>query len=222
MKNIYKTKSNGFVRDGMFSHEIVYGNYSYIYTTLSVEETKEFKRGMFLFGMVRKDAKVYLKNNKIKLPKKLPSIDYNKKIREDAFGVITSTDLNDAYWRIANNLGIITEATFIKGLKNEFKAVRLAALSTMGREKKYTVIKKGDKTDKMHVIKGDIEMANVYTLIRYTCFKYMNQVKKMLGKDFLAYKTDAIYYCDTEENKKMVNDYFEQKNLVSKQAISEK
>lgn len=45
----------------------------------------------------------------------------------------------------------------------------------------------------------------------------MYQVKKMLGKDFLCYKTDAIYYIDTKENRKAVNDFFVKKDLLIKQ-----
>jgi hypothetical protein len=45
----------------------------------------------------------------------------------------------------------------------------------------------------------------------------MNQVKRKLGKDFLCYKTDCIYYIDTKENRKKVNDFFKEKELFSKQ-----
>jgi hypothetical protein len=45
----------------------------------------------------------------------------------------------------------------------------------------------------------------------------MNKLRKMLGEDFLAYKTDCIYYIDTPENREKVRDYFTQNDLTFKQ-----
>jgi hypothetical protein len=175
---------------------------------------------MFLFGMVRKDAKNYLKKNpEIKLPKKYGQIEYNGKLDEERFGKITGTDLNHAYWRIAYNLGILSDMTYYKGLKDDFKEVRLAALSTLGATKRYQKIKDGILIDDYYVIAGDEKLQQIYKLIRYTCYRYMNQVKKILGIDFLCYKTDCIYYIDTKENRKKVRDFFEEKDLLMKQLV---
>jgi len=133
------------------------------------------------------------------------------------FGKIAATDLNHAYWRIALNYGIITERTYYKGLADQFKSVRLAALSTMGMPKKYFKIKNGEITDDFKLTPSDEAMQKVYKLIRLTCYKYMYQVKRLLKKDFLCYKTDCIYYIDTPENRKIVNEFFEKKSLLSKQ-----
>ena len=69
----------------------------------------------------------------------------------------------------------------------------------------------------MKIIEGDKDLQQIYKLIRYTCYRYMSQVKKILGKDFLCYKTDAIYYMDTKDNRKKVRDFLNQKNLLMKQ-----
>jgi hypothetical protein len=45
----------------------------------------------------------------------------------------------------------------------------------------------------------------------------MAQMKKVLGKDFLCYKTDAIYYIDNKENRKKVKSFFIEKDLLMKQ-----
>lgn len=216
-----KEKADGFIKKGTFTNEVVWGSYSYIIPKLDKKKQKAFKKGMFLFGMVRKDVKDFLKNNKVKLPKKYPQIEYRNDIYldESLLGDITGTDLNHAYWRIALNLGIISEFTYFKGLPEEFKSVRLAALSTMGAVKKYQKIKNGLPINDFFYTKGDEELQKVYKLIRYTCYKYMNEVKKILGRDFLAYKTDAIYYCDSERNRYVVNDFFEKKNLLMKQLV---
>jgi len=211
-------KADGYIKKGVFTNEIVWGNYSYIFSKLDRKKQTAFRKGMFLFGMVRRDAKIFLqRNTKIKLPKKYGQIDYIGSLNEDLLGKVTGTDLNHAYWRIAYNLGIISEQTYIKGLNDSFKSVRLASLSTLGKEKKYQKIKKGEIIDDYLIIGGEEELKSIYILIRYTCYKYMNEVKKLLGKDFLCYKTDCIYYIDNKENRKKVKDFFNQKNLLMKQ-----
>jgi len=218
-KRMVEEKANGLIKRGTFTNEIVWGNNSYIFPCMDKKRQASFKKGMFLFGMVRKDVKEYLKTNTIKLPTKFAQIEYNKELNEDLFGKITATDLNHAYWRIAYNLGIITDKTYTKGLNDDFKAVRLASLSTMGANKKYQKIKNGKLLDEYKVVYGDDNLKDVYKLIRLTCYKYMNQVKKKLGKDFLCYKTDCIYYIDTQYNRKIVRDFFKEKDLYMKQLV---
>jgi hypothetical protein len=215
--NLIETKhGNGLIKKGTFTDEIIWGKKSYIFSVLDKKKQQAFKKGMFLFGMVRKDAKAYLKENTIRLPKKYAQIVYNRTFNPDTHGIIIGADLNHAYWRIAYNLGIISANTYVKGLNDEFKSVRLAALSTMGADKKYTIIKDGKITKDLKIIVGDAELQQIYKLIRYTCYKYMNQVKKILGRDFVAYKTDAIYYISTKENRKLVRDFFKEKDLMLK------
>ena len=218
MNRMVNQKGDGYIKKGTFTNEIVWGKYSYIFSILDKKKQAAFKKGMFLFGMVRKDAKIYLKENPtIKLPKKYNQIEYKGTFDERMFGKVTGTDLNHAYWRIAYNLGILCELTYLKGLDDKFKSVRLAALSTLGADKKYRIIKNGEITNDYKVISGDSNLQEVYKLIRYTCYKYMNQVKKILGHDFLCYKTDCIYYIDTIENRKKVEDFFNEKDLFMKQ-----
>jgi hypothetical protein len=217
INKIETLKGNGYIKKGTFTNEIVWGKNSYIFSVLDKKKQQAFKTGMFLFGMVRKDAKAYLNKNKIKLPKKHSQIEYNGSFNEELFGNVTGTDLNHAYWRIAYNLGIISDHTYMKGIDDKFKSVRLAALSTLGADKKYRIIHNGKITNDYKIIEGDLSLQQIYKLIRYSCYKYMNEVKVILGQDFLCYKTDAIYYIDTKENRKKVRDFFKQKNLLMKQ-----
>lgn len=217
LKKIETLKGNGYIKRGTFTNEIVWGKNSYVFSVLDKKKQQAFKKGMFLFGMVRKDAKAYLKKKTIKLPKKYSQIEYNGSFNPDFFGKVTGTDLNHAYWRIAHNLGIISDMTYMKGLDDKFKSVRLAALSTLGADKKYLIIRNGQITHDYKVVQGDADLQQIYKLIRYTCYKYMNQVKRILGKDFLCYKTDAIYYIDTKENRQKVRQFFKEKNLLMKQ-----
>jgi hypothetical protein len=218
-RRMVEEKANGYIKKGTFTNELVWGHNSYIFPCMDKKRQMAFKKGMFLFGMVRKDVKIYLKSNVVKLPKKYAQIEYTKELNEELFGKITATDLNHAYWRIAYNLNIISENTYQKGLNDQFKAVRLAALSTMGANKKYQIIKDGKIIDEYKIVYGDDNLKDVYKLIRLTCYKYMNQVKKKLGKDFLCYKTDCIYYIDNQYNRKIVNDFFKEKDLYMKQLV---
>lgn len=217
MLNIIKANNgNGYYRKGNFSSELVWDKKSYMFPSQSTKY-KTLTKGMFLFGMVRRDAKIFIKSGKnIKTPKRYPTNEYNDKF--DKFGFkMCGTDLNHAYWRIAYNLGIIAKSTYQKGLDDDFKVVRLSALSTMGKGKDYFVIKDGKVTNEVVKIGYNEEMDNLYKAIRYTCFKYMQVLKKMLGDDFICYRTDCIYYVDTPENRKMVRDYLKEQKMSMKQ-----
>jgi hypothetical protein len=45
----------------------------------------------------------------------------------------------------------------------------------------------------------------------------MQQCANLLGEDFIAYRTDAIYYRDSTENRKLVRDFFKNNKLKYKQ-----
>lgn len=215
---IKKYNGNGYLRKGNFSNEIIWDKKSYLFP--SSGSSKSYGKGMFLFGMVRKDAKAFLKSGKkLKLPKKYPVNEYNNTF--DKFECkLAGTDLNHAYWRIAYNLGVISKNTYFKGLDDEFKTVRLAALSTLGSGKDYYVIKDGTITSEVVKIGVNEDMNVLYKAIRYTCYKYMQIIKDMLKDDFVCYRTDCIYYVDSAENRKMVRDFFKKESMGMKQLYS--
>jgi hypothetical protein len=181
---------------------------------------KVYNKGMFLFGMVRKDATLFIKSGKkIKVPKRYPVNEYNDNF-SNFEAKVTGTDLNHAYWRIAYNLGIISKNTYMKGLDDDFKILRLSALSTLGKGKDYFVIKDGIVTEEVVKIGINEDMDKLYKAIRQTCYMYMQNIKKMLGNDFICYRTDCVYYVDTKENKKLVRDYFKKEKMTYKQLYS--
>jgi len=215
---IKNNEANGYYRKGNFSTEIIWDGKSYMFP--SKGKYRSYTKGLFLFGMVRKDAKNFLKSGrKLRVPKKFPTNEYNDKFT-DFDAKITGTDLNHAYWRIAYNLGIISNRTYISGLDDEFKTVRLSALSTLGKGKDYHVIKNGVFTNEVVKIGFNEDMDKLYRAIRQTCFKYMNQIMKILGNEFVAYKTDCVYYVDSKENRKIVRDFFNEKEMNYKQLPS--
>jgi hypothetical protein len=206
---------NGYYRKGNFSNELVWDGISYIFP--SKVKDNSYVKGMFIFGMVRKDVNDFVNSGrKIKVPKRYPVNEYNDFF--DKFGeAITGTDINHAYWRIAYNLGIISESTYQRGLGDDFKTTRLAALSTLGKGKEYFLIKDGKFTNQVVKIGYNEVLDNIYKAIRYTCYKYMQEIKDLLKNDFVCYRTDCVYYVDSIENRKLVRDYFKSKQMEFKQ-----
>jgi hypothetical protein len=206
---------NAYVRKGNFSSEIVWDGKSYMFP--SDNKHRSYKKGMFLFGMVRKDAKNFIKSGKVlEIPEQFPVNEYNDSF-DKFICKITGTDLNHAYWRIAFNLGIISKATYFKGLDDEFKTVRLAALSTLGKGKDYSIIKDGLHTTDTIKIGLEDNLNALYKAIRYTCYGYMQTLKVLLKEDFVCYRTDCIFYVDTKENRKLVRGYFKSQKVEMKQ-----
>ncbi len=221
MSFLQNYKEDALIRIGNFSTEIVYGKRSFMYPA-KAKDNGAYKRGMFLFGMVRRDAKLFLHNGgKVTIPKRYPVNVYNNKF-DGWESRITATDLNHAYWRIAYNIGIISKSTYLKGLDDDFKVVRLAALSTLGASKQYAVIKKGIITQEYVNLGGDDELKLLYRAIRYTCYKYMQQIRRFLKTDFVAYRTDCIYYADTGENRKLVQCFCKERSMMYKQLYGDK
>lgn len=206
---------NAYVRKGNFSSEIVWDGKSYMFP--SDNKHRSYKKGMFLFGMVRKDAKNFIKSGRVlEMPEQFPVNEYNNSF--DKFSCkITGTDLNHAYWRIAFNLGVISKNTYFKGLDDEFKTVRLAALSTLGKGKDYLVIKDGLHTTETIKIGLEESLNALYKAIRYTCYEYMQTLKVVLKEDFVCYRTDCIFYVDTKDNRKVVRSYFKSQKVEMKQ-----
>lgn len=220
VNKILKLKENALVREGDFSKMIVWDNVCFNYTKSGKDSA--FRKSVYLFGVVRKEAKQWLKlNPDFELPIQYPVNVYNEnytKLDKE----LSATDLDHAYWRIAYLLGIITPTTYEKALNPDFKVVRLAALSTLGAGKEFRVIENGVITDNIVKVGGDEKLQKVYKLIRFTCYDYMQQCANLLGEDFIAYKTDAIYYRDTKENKKIVADFFKKNDLKYKQVYKSK
>ena len=218
--NLLKVYSeDGYYRKGNFSTELIWDRKTYVFPN---KNHRSYRKGFFLFKMVRRDAQKFLDSGKsVRVPTRYPVNDYNDNF--DKFDLpVTGTDLNHAYWRIAYNLGIISKKTYESGLDEEYKVVRLASLSTLGKGKDYYVIRDGKMTKEMVNIGRNEVFEDLYKAIRYTCYKYMQKIKKLLKNDFVCYKTDCVYYVDTPENRKKVRDYFEKESMSMKQLTNRK
>ena len=174
------------------------------------------KKKIYLFNNVKQQVSKWLKENVVFLPDEINSIKYNYDYDTDE-GTMCGTDLNHAYWRIAYLYGMINEKTYISGLDTECKALRLATLSVLGREKKFDSYENGEIKQSYVYQKENVDLKNVFKFIRLTCFSFMKEASDLLGDDFFAWKTDCIYYRENLTNIKMVQDYFDQFNLTYKQ-----
>lgn len=218
LEAIKQNNAMAYIKRGTFSTEVVWGGKAFLFPSKNKKDYSTFKSGLFMFNKVRSDAMAFLNANpKFKLPKRERSIVYSNDIPKNILRKVCATDLNHAYWRLALNLGVITNATYRKGLPTKLKSIRLAALSTLGAGRTYLLINDGVQTKESVTFGVDEGLKDVYKLIRYTCYKHMTKLAKMLGGDFLAYKTDCIYYYDTPTNRAIVNKYFQANDLLFKQ-----
>jgi hypothetical protein len=169
--------------------------------------------------MVQNDVQKFLNINPyIDIPKKVNTAEYNY-FYDDTIGKLTATDLDHAFWRIAYVKGYITKKTYEKGLPSSGKAIRLASLSVLGRGKIFDKYVNGAFVETIVVKKPDATLQKVYVDIRYSCYYMMYELSVILKDDFESWKTDCIYYRDTPENRKIVHNYFEEREMLFKQLI---
>lgn len=214
LNTIKQRKGKAYFREGSFSDEIIWQGRKFLFPS----PKKRIAKGMWVFRSVIIDVQTYVMHNRIKTIERLPVNKWNEKARSFR-GKITATDVDHAYWRVAYLDGIITKSTYLKGLEIKDKSLRLAALANLSSSKEYKVIEDGVITKKTIVLKFNPIFQKVYNNIRYTCYEHMNNIAKMLGDDFICYKTDCIYYKDTEENRLMVQTYLDSALFDWKQLV---
>lgn len=197
------------IRKGSECTEIRLGYILYVFTS-----TANFPRNkLHLFKNVKTDVKKFIERvGTVNLPNEFPVTKFNTDYPYDrSIGI----DVNHAYWRIAYIKGIISQKTYDNGLTEDCKALRLATLSVLGREKKFVPVNiEGGTEDVVQVL--DPEHLKIFKYIRLVCYDMMNTIAKKLGEDFDCWKTDCIYFYDTPENRKTVIDYFDRKKMTYK------
>jgi hypothetical protein len=215
-KKLVVGKGNFLIRFGSECNELIFDNVHNVFST----ENKNFDNKLLcLFNMVLVDVKNFLKINPyIDIPPKVNTIEFNYKY-DDTIGSITATDLDHAFWRIAYVKGYITKKTYTKGLPTSGKAIRLASLSKLGNGKKFDKYINGEFVEQIIAKKTDATLQKVYVDIRYSCYYMMYELSQLLKNDFESWKTDCIYYRDTPENRAIVHNYFEEREMMFKQLI---
>ena len=213
---LVKGKGNFLVRFGSECNELIFDNVHNVFAT----ENKNFPSKMiFLFNMVQNDVRKFLDINPyIDIPPRKNVAEFNYKY-DDEVGTLTATDLDHAFWRIAYVKGYIRKETYTRGLNPLAKALRLATLSVLGRGKKFDRYENGTFVETIVRKKSDDTLQKVYVDIRYSCYYMMYELSELLKDDFESWKTDWIYYRDTPENRQIVHNYFEEREMLFKQLI---
>lgn len=205
IENYTKLKKSFKIRESSNYVEIVHFSGKKLYHN----KNKKFSEGLYLFRMVKYDIKNYLKNNELKLYQELPvnffNIEYNKK--NDTIGI----DIDNAYWSVAFLKGYITEKTYNKGLEKEgLKSIRLSTLSTLGKKRIYKVFINGEYTHDEEKNESE-KLQLVYNDIRFSTYGVMYELSEILQEDFYCWKTDCIFFKNTNKNieivKKHINNY---------------
>ncbi len=213
LKLLNRKKSNYFLKQTTETTIIIVHKTKFVYT----HSTSFPRNKLFLFKLVKDDAKKWVAGrDKIELPPETKSIKYNLNY-DDSYGKITGTDINHAYWRIAFIKGIINERTYAYGLDPSCKALRLATISVLGKQRKYIKYVNGYKQEFVTVDKGNEKLQVVYNYVRRYCYGLMKELSDLLGDDFDCWKTDCVYYRETEENIKKVHDFLNSKEIEFKQ-----
>lgn len=218
-KKLIACKSDFFVRMGSECNELLFDGRHRVYRTENNNFPRKF---IFLFNSVQRDARKFLlKNPIIDVSPKVDVTKYNYQY-DHSEGIITGTDLDHAFWRIAYIKNYISKRTYNFGLNNEAKALRLATLSVLGREKVFDKYVNGELVERVVVKKLDPHLQSVYKDIRFSCYYMMYELSLLLGDDFDCWRTDCIYYRDTIANRKIVHDYFDEREMLYKQLIYNK
>jgi hypothetical protein len=201
-------------------------NTTYVYysgESMSFSQQGDFQKGLFLFGMVKKDFDKWISENKNPTFIEQCRPYWANKTLKDSKKKKYSYDINHAYWRIAFISGYISENTYNKGLelknKNDaLKQLYCMALSVRGNSKTLDGYIGTKKTGKKLVIVGNQVHKSIYNDIRNRTYEIMDKIAFKLGDDFVDYNVDCISFVGSE-NCKLVEKMLTDENVTFKKVI---
>jgi len=198
-----------------------YENMNYVYygdTLYAFAKSNEFNKGLFLFGLVKKDFDKWIENN----PNPVFSENYRSYCysKNNPKGKQYSYDINHAFWRIAFNNNYISKSTYEHGLRiktqNEsLKKLYSMALSVQGQSRKLDGYVDVKGTGKSIIIAKNPIHKDIYNDIRNKTFKTMDDLAFLLKDDFVSYNVDCITFVN-KKNEKIVSEYLTSKSLTFK------
>jgi len=206
---MYKGLGKNFkVRESVNYCEIITSTNDKIYHN----KNDKFGGGLYLFKMVNNDVNKYLEEyGEVEPYDELPvnfsnrDYDYEKKI--------VGIDINNAYWSVAHLKGYISDKTYKKGIaKDDLKQIRLSTLSSLGKVRVYKVFTNGVYSHD-EALNGNSRLQNVYLDIRYSTYGVMLEIARELKDDFCCWKTDCIFFHDTENNRTIATEIIESYGL---------
>jgi len=167
-------------------------------------------------GFIRR-VKNYVKSNRVAekfattyyYPDDVMYVSVDKKQPGTMIDDIVEIDIDEAYWRTAFLLGVISEKIYIEGSKQTGKISKLGRLIALGSlAKKQDVYKfKGNRLLK-HEVKRSRLTENIWYSICKRVGDLMYEAKTIAGSDFLLYWVDGIYVKNNPETIQKIKDLF--------------
>jgi hypothetical protein len=163
-----------------------------------------------------KSVRKYVRDNNIAIAEQFEDqvlqrdvkyIDVKRAKLDQIYDNVVEIDLDEAYWKTALILGVISKELYEKGKKGKIsKQARLTALGTLA--KKTTILKyKGFKLIEDQIVNEPL-LENLWYTICKRISDVMTKAQKALGKDFIFYWVDGIYLVDTKKNRDLVTKIF--------------
>lgn len=194
--------------DSEYTIKVINGNYELI---SDLFKHKTFKKSDYTIDELRfiKSVRRHVIKTEVFLD---PKFQENQVFSEDvhyvkvarvpfgkAFQNVCEVDIDQAYWETAFQLGMISEKIYASGSKgNISKKARLTALGSLAR-KTYKYKFKGKQILETSV-ESEPLLENLWFTICKRVSDVMHEVIKELGKDFIFYWVDGIYFNNTPEN----------------------
>lgn len=205
-----------FVKESSNILNVAYGD-----TIYSCAKTNSLNKGLFLFGLVKRDFDKWLNYNPIPKFEEMNYRSFYCKSDISSNEKVCSYDINHAYWRIAFINGYIGENTYNHGLRlkdidENMKQVYCMALSVQGQTKTLDGFINNKPTGNILEIKKNPDHLLIYNDIRNKTYKIMDELSYILGDDFRNYNVDCITFVLTKKNIKTVKEYLNDKNLTYK------
>lgn len=110
---------------------------------------------------------------------------------------VYEADISHAYYRAAFVLGFISKSLYLEIVKNITKSERLRLLGCIASVKTTTLYKEGVPTDRP-IIKSSRICRDAWFKICHYIDSALIELKGVLGKDFLFYWVDGIYFRYTD------------------------
>jgi len=190
-----------------YTIKVVNGNYELISKLFN---QKTFKKSEYTTDELTfiKSVRRHIVKNKIYL---LPRFQENQLFSDDVhyvkvaqvprgkvFNNVCEVDIDQAYWETAYQLGIISDSIYVKGSKgNISKKARLTALGSLAK-KAYQYKFEGDKLVET-ITDSEPLLENLWFTICKRVSDVMHKVIESLGKEFIFYWVDGIYFKNSPE-----------------------
>lgn len=200
---------DAYFKQNIFGGEVILGDERVFFTS---RRGLKRKKNMFLFNMVKRDVKKYLEKHTLKTLNWSPSVHFNERTFSTKEKIV-GFDIDNAYWTIAYQKKIIGNNAYFAGIRTEDKHTMNVSLSSLGTDKYYRQLKRGEVTNVITILPGDDQMKEIYKKIRFTCFNYMKELASILSRYYICYKTDCIYFVKTKYSMRVATDFMEAHDL---------